>query len=131
MINVDLPWNPSRLEQRLGRIKRLGQRRRDVDMLNLVYHDTQDEKVYAAISQRMRERYDIFGSLPDTIDDDWIENVEKLDGIMDRYMHLRQTAKDAFELRYEHLIDPEKDRWELCSRVLARRDIVEKLSSPW
>lgn len=40
LINVDLPWNPSRLEQRLGRIKRFGQRRRSVDMLNLVYHDT-------------------------------------------------------------------------------------------
>ena len=35
MINVDLPWNPSRLEQRLGRIKRFGQRRHNVDMLNL------------------------------------------------------------------------------------------------
>lgn len=35
-IRVDLPWNPSRLEQRLGRIKRLGQARRHVDMLNLV-----------------------------------------------------------------------------------------------
>src|SRR5262249_6001514 len=41
LINVDLPWNPSRLEQRLGRIKRFGQARRTVDMLNLVYHDTQ------------------------------------------------------------------------------------------
>jgi superfamily II DNA/RNA helicase len=46
LINVDLPWNPSRLEQRLGRIKRFGQARRTVDMLNLVYHDTQDEKIY-------------------------------------------------------------------------------------
>jgi superfamily II DNA or RNA helicase len=43
LINVDLPWNPSRLEQRLGRIKRFGQARRAVDMLNLVYHGTQDE----------------------------------------------------------------------------------------
>ena len=37
LINVDLPWNPSRLEQRLGRIKRFGQARTTVDMLNLVY----------------------------------------------------------------------------------------------
>ena len=131
MINVDLPWNPSRLEQRLGRIKRFGQRRHNVDMLNLVYHDTQDEKVYAALSQRMKDRYDIFGSLPDTIDDDWIENVERLEEMMDRYMHLRQKARDAFEIRYERQIDPARDRWELCSRVLARRDIVEKLSTPW
>ena len=76
LINVDLPWNPSRLEQRLGRIKRFGQARRTVDMLNLVYHDTQDEKVYQVISRRMKDKYDIFGGLPDTIEDDWIENVE-------------------------------------------------------
>jgi len=40
LINVDLPWNPSRLEQRIGRIKRIGQARPKVDMLNLVYADT-------------------------------------------------------------------------------------------
>jgi superfamily II DNA or RNA helicase len=131
MINVDLPWNPSRLEQRLGRIKRFGQRRHTVDMLNLVYHDTQDEKVYAALSRRMKDRFDIFGSLPDTIDDEWIENVEKLEQMVDKYMHLRQQARDAFEMRYERQVDPDKDRWELCSRVLARRDIVDRLSKPW
>ena len=131
MINVDLPWNPSRLEQRLGRIKRFGQRRQNVDMLNLVYRDTQDERVYAALSRRMKDRYDIFGGLPDTIDDDWIEHVERLDEMIDQYMHLRQQARDAFEIRYEEQVDPDRDRWELCSRVLARRDIVEKLSMPW
>ena len=131
MINVDLPWNPSRLEQRLGRIKRFGQRRRSVDMLNLTYHDTQDEKVYAVLSRRMKDRYDIFGSLPDTIDDKWIENVERLEEMMDQYMHLREQARDAFQMRYERQIDPDKDRWELCSRVLARGDILQKLSTPW
>jgi len=131
MINVDLPWNPSRLEQRLGRIKRFGQRRQTVDMLNLVYHNTQDEKVYAALSRRMKDRYDIFGSLPDTIDDEWIENIEKLEEMMDQYLHLRKKARDAFEIRYERQVDPNKDRWELCARVLARRDIVDALSKPW
>jgi len=131
LINVDLPWNPARLEQRLGRIKRFGQARRNVDMLNLVYHDTQDEKVYQVLSRRMEDRYNIFGGLPDTIEDDWIENVEKLDDMMDEYMHLRQQAHDVFEMRYQETIDPDKDRWELCSRVLSRRDIVDRLSTPW
>ena len=63
LINVDLPWNPSRLEQRLGRIKRFGQSRKFVDMLNLVYSETQDEKVYNVLSERLRDTYDIFGSL--------------------------------------------------------------------
>ena len=131
LINVDLPWNPSRLEQRLGRIKRFGQARHTVDMLNLVYADTQDEKVYEALSRRMKDRYDIFGGLPDTIEDEWIENVEILEEMMDKYIHLRQQARDVFELRYQGTIDPDKDRWELCSRVLSRRDVVDKLSTPW
>jgi superfamily II DNA or RNA helicase len=131
LINVDLPWNPSRLEQRLGRIKRFGQARRTVDMLNLVYHDTQDEKIYQVLSRRLKDKFDIFGGLPDTIEDDWIENVERLEGMMDEYMHLRQKARDVFELRYKETIEPDKNRWELCSRVLSRRDVVEKLSEPW
>ena len=121
LINVDLPWNPGRLEQRLGRIKRFGQARRTVDMLNLVYHDTQDEEVYQVISRRLKDKFDIFGGLPDTIEDDWIESVERLETMMDQFIHLRQKARDVFELRYKETIDPDKNRWELCSRVLARK----------
>jgi superfamily II DNA or RNA helicase len=131
LINVDLPWNPARLEQRLGRIKRFGQARRTVDMLNLVYSETQDEKVYHVLSQRMKDRYDIFGGLPDTIEDEWIDSVEQLEQKMDEYIHLRQKARDIFEMRYQETIDPDKDRWELCSRVLSRRDVVDRLSVPW
>jgi superfamily II DNA or RNA helicase len=131
LINVDLPWNPSRLEQRLGRIKRFGQARRSVDMLNLVYHDTQDEKVYSVISRRLKDKFDIFGGLPDTIEDDWIDSEERLEEMMNEYVHLRQKARDVFELRYKETIDPDKNRWELCSRVLARKDVVEKLSESW
>lgn len=79
----------------------------------------------------MKDRFDIFGGLPDTIEDDWIESVEKLEAMMDEYIHLRQQARDVFEMRYQRTIDPDKNRWELCARVLARRDLVERLSEPW
>ena len=85
LINVDLPWNPSRLEQRLGRIKRFGQRRDRVDMLNLVYHGTIDEQIYEKLSERMRDRFDIFGTLPDVIEDDWIEDIENFRRAMREY----------------------------------------------
>lgn len=131
LINVDLPWNPSRLEQRLGRIKRFGQARRSVDMLNLVYHGTQDEKVYQALSKRLKDRYDIFGGLPDTIEDDWIDDIESLEDKMDKYVHLRDSARDVFKLRYQAGVDPDKNRWENCARVLGRRDVEERLSKGW
>jgi len=41
MINYDLPWNPTRLEQRMGRIHRIGQER-DVYVFNFVAEQSQD-----------------------------------------------------------------------------------------
>lgn len=131
LINVDLPWNPAKLEQRLGRIKRIGQARSTIDMLNLVYQNTQDEKVYSVLSQRMKDRYDIFGGLPDEIEDDWIGSVEALNETMDHYIHLRDSARNAFDLKYESHVNPDLPRWDLASRVFSRRDIIEKLSRPW
>ncbi len=128
---VDLPWNPSRLEQRLGRIKRFGQSRKFVDMLNLVYSDTQDEKIYNVLSERLKDTYDIFGSLPDTIDDEWIQNEAGLKEKMDFYIHERKNAEDAFSVKYRSTLDPESHLWERCAEVLSRRDIVNALSEPW
>jgi len=36
-----------------------------------------------------------------TIEDEWIETVEKLHEIMDEYIHLRKKARDVFEMRYQ------------------------------
>lgn len=131
LINVDLPWNPSRLEQRLGRIKRFGQARKNVDMLNLVYANTQDERIYNVLSSRLKDTYDIFGSLPDTIEDDWIQDEEALQERMDEYMHERERATNAFSVKYKATVDPHQNKWELCEKVLSRRDIIDKLSEPW
>lgn len=131
LINVDLPWNPSRLEQRLGRIKRFGQSRKYVDMLNLVYHGTQDETVYKVLSDRLKDAYDIFGSLPDTIEDDWIGDEERLRERMDVYLHERESARNAFSVKYRSSVDPDAHKWEYCAEVLSRRDVIERLRAPW
>jgi hypothetical protein len=130
LINVDLPWNPARLEQRIGRIKRIGQARPKVDMLSLVYAETTDEKVYRALSQRMRDRYDLFGSLPDTIEDGWIDDIEHMEEHFSQFTQKKRQA-NAFDLRYGKTVMPDRPGWELCEKVLSRRDIVERLSAPW
>jgi superfamily II DNA/RNA helicase len=131
LINIDLPWNPSRLEQRLGRIKRFGQARSHVDMLNLVYADTQDEKIYTVLSERLKDAYDLFGSLPDTIEDDWIEDETQLAAHIDVYMHERERAQNAFSVKYQATLDPSSEQWEQCAEVLARRDVLDNMSRPW
>ena len=130
LINIDLPWNPTRLEQRIGRIKRFGQRRETVDMLNLVFEQTVDEKIYERLSERMKSRYDLFGSLPDTIKDEWIDDVETLGERLDEYINAQKTAT-GFDLRYTAtMLPPEKD-WREFTEVLSRRDLATLMSAAW
>ena len=53
MINYDIPWNPNRLDQRMGRIHRIGQKL-DVHVFNFVAHNT----VEGQILQRLLEKLD-------------------------------------------------------------------------
>ena len=59
MINYDLPWNPTRLEQRLGRIHRIGQER-DVHAFNFVASDSEEGQpiVEGRILERLLEKLD-------------------------------------------------------------------------
>ena len=41
---------------------------------------------------------------PHTIEDEWIENVEKLDEMMDQCIHLRKQARDVIEMRYQQTL---------------------------
>lgn len=130
LINIDLPWNPTRLEQRIGRIKRFGQKRETVDMLNLVTEQTVDEKIYDRLSERMRNRYDLFGSLPDTIKDEWIEDIENLGEKMDEFIDAQNEAT-GFDLRYISTMEPAEKDWRDCSEVLSRRDFSVLMNTSW
>ena len=46
LINYDLPWNPMRIEQRIGRIDRYGQRSETVAIVNLITPGTVDAEIY-------------------------------------------------------------------------------------
>jgi superfamily II DNA or RNA helicase len=61
MINYDIPWNPNRLEQRMGRIHRYGQQK-DVYMFNLVAEDTREGMVLAKLLDKLDEIREKLGS---------------------------------------------------------------------
>jgi superfamily II DNA or RNA helicase len=61
MINYDIPWNPNRLEQRMGRIHRYGQTR-EVTIFNLVAADTREGRVLHRLFEKLDEIRSALGS---------------------------------------------------------------------
>ena len=60
IINYDIPWNPMRLEQRIGRVDRIGQKK-VVRALNLVFEDTVEHRVREVLEEKLNTILDEFG----------------------------------------------------------------------
>jgi SNF2 family DNA or RNA helicase len=60
MVNYDLPWNPNRLEQRFGRIHRIGQTE-VCHLWNLVAADTREGEVYTRLLEKLERARDALG----------------------------------------------------------------------
>ncbi|MEJ8277454.1 DEAD/DEAH box helicase [Pseudonocardia spirodelae] len=53
VINYDLPWNPMEVEQRIGRIDRIGQHEQKIRIVNFYNEDTIDEKILTRVLERI------------------------------------------------------------------------------
>ena len=127
LINLDLPWTPSRLEQRKGRIQRIGQRRDVVDVYNMRYRGSVEDRVHELLSGRMQDICDLFGQLPDTLEDVWVQvalgEIEKAQQTIDAV-----PKQHPFELRYRQV---EPVDWESCTRVLNNEARCRHLARGW
>jgi hypothetical protein len=95
LINWDIPWNPNRLEQRMGRIHRYGQKQ-DVLVFNMVASNTKEGKVL----ERLLTKLDIIrdGIGDDRVYDviqDVLENIS-LEAIINSVFNGNETALDEF-----------------------------------
>ena len=96
LINFDVPWNPMAIEQRIGRIDRIGQQR-EVFVFNLVTRDTLEERILQLLDQKISMFELVVGEVGAILGG--IEDDRDLAGLMlDAWLHATEARRnEAFD----------------------------------
>ncbi|MGH9971779.1 MAG: helicase-related protein, partial [Pyrinomonadaceae bacterium] len=73
LVNYDLPWNPMRVEQRIGRLDRIGQRADKILVWNLMYDETIDSRIYDRLFVRLQIFERALGGLEGILGDEIVK----------------------------------------------------------
>ncbi len=127
LINLDLPWNPTKLEQRKGRIQRIGQIYDEVWIYNMRYKGSVEDRVHNLLSERLENINSMFGQIPDVLEDVWVGVA--LDQIEDAKQTIDAVPpRHPFEIRYDTI---EPVHWESCVRVLDGVEVKKEFLTGW
>ena len=137
MVNYDLPWNPMRIEQRIGRIDRNGQKSESISIFNMVTPGTVDYDIYDRCTSRIGvfkhsigDCEEILGSLSSDI----IKIVENTTiNNEDIKIKLQQLADNKIRLVQEQiqLEDKQKDLFGIRVPENSFKKEVEKATNYW
>jgi len=115
IINLDLPWNPAVLEQRVGRVHRLGQQKK-VRVLNFVSKGTIEERILNIIGLKKS----LFAGVLDRGDDRIVLDDKKFNKLMDtvsRISEKEETQPDAgYKTKDTEKISPETKKPDLFDK---------------
>ena len=109
VINYDLPWNPMEVEQRIGRIDRIGQQSEKI----LIRNFYNDEAIDARIMYRVLQRIEIFE-----------RSIGELEPIIGQHMDLLKAAMD-FDLTLE---EQEEKAQQFYTAIEAQKDLVRDVA---
>ncbi|MGG1314639.1 SNF2-related protein [Cohnella laeviribosi] len=93
IVNFDLPWNPMRVEQRIGRVHRLGQTE-DVRIFNLCTLGTIEEHILHLLHEKINMFETVIGEL-----DEIVERIEREESLERRLAKMLLESADERELR--------------------------------
>jgi ERCC4-related helicase len=135
IVNYDLPWNPMRIEQRIGRIDRRGQKSEIVYIYNCITNDTIDADIYYRCYQRINifekslgECSDILGDIEKSIKDIVI-NAELTPE--ERHLKLEKMADNEIALINENRRLEEESKEMFGVDISNFMDDIEKADNPW
>src|SRR5205085_8813763 len=102
MVNYDLPWNPNRLEQRFGRIHRIGQTE-VCHLWNLVAGETREGQVFERLLRKLSEMSEALGGrVFDVLGDEIFDDISLRDLLIEA---VRYGDRDDVRARLDQVID--------------------------
>jgi hypothetical protein len=128
LINIDLPWNPTRLEQRKGRIQRIGQVREEVWIANLRYRGSVEDRVHEVLASRLEAIHDLFGQIHDTLEDVWVEIAMNNEDAAKQLIDRTAVTRNPFDAKYSKVEDSD---WETSPLVIDPIAVKELLKQAW
>lgn len=125
MVNYDLPWNPNRLEQRFGRIHRIGQTE-VCHMWNLVAFETREGDVYQTLLRKLdNERAALGGAVFDVLPKLTFDNQSLRELLIEA---IRYGEKPEVKARLNHIVENALDRNKLEALLNERAVAHDALS---
>ncbi|MBU0460857.1 MAG: DEAD/DEAH box helicase family protein [Nanoarchaeota archaeon] len=112
IINFDLPWNPMRIEQRIGRLDRIGQKK-DVLVFNYIIENTVEDRVHEVLQEKLDRIASQFGE---------DKKADVLNMLQDEF-HFDKIYIDALRHNQQKIPDLEKIGEEIFNRA---KEILEK-----
>ncbi len=115
LVNYDLPWNPMKVEQRIGRIDRIGQKYERISVLNLCYADSAEQIVYERLLQRLVQAGYVVG----------MQQVSMLPVTREEFNDLaaRTLTPEELEVRAKERIQTQKEQTQ-CMEIPSK-DLFE------
>lgn len=131
VINYDLPWNPQRIEQRIGRCHRYGQKF-DVVVVNFLNKaNAADQRVYELLDQKFRLFQGVFGSSDEVLGavESGVDFEKRIASIYQRCRSPEQIQSEFDELQRELEADISVGQQDAREKLLDNFDqeVVEKV----
>jgi hypothetical protein len=123
MINYDLPWNPMKVEQRIGRIDRIGQKAAAVSVVSLISANTIEEQIYDRLYSRLIEIEKHLGAFEAILGSE-IHKLEQrlLDPNLDDKERAREIERQAMAIEKRHQLELELE--EEAPALIAHGDMI-------
>ena len=115
LINFDMGWNPMKIEQRIGRIDRIGQKHKDIEVINMCYLGSTEEVVYGRLVSRLKEANLVVGS----------QQISMLPVNADDFSKLRNGSLSEKELEEKSIRRIKEQKAATASMEISAKDQYE------